>query len=159
MFWAAFGYGIKTELVIMAGDPESARGGVTARVYHEVLDQHLKPILGLGTIFMHDNAPIHTAHIIRDWLIENEVDVMNWPPYSPDLNPIENLWALLKEQIYKRHPELLIAINTEETLEELIIAAVEVWNDLGDQLLARLCDTMPHRVEAVLKAAGWYTKY
>jgi len=57
----------------MEGDPESARGGVTARVNKEVLNQHLPPILQFGAIFMHDNALIHTAHIIKDWLQENGV--------------------------------------------------------------------------------------
>ena len=75
----------------MDGDPTARRGGVTARIYREVLDQHLLPILHFGTIFMHDNAPIHTAHLIREWLEEHNVDVMDWPLYSPDLNPIENL--------------------------------------------------------------------
>ena len=66
MFWAAFGYGVRTVLVPMEGDPESPRGGVTARVYQEILEQHLPPILAFGNIFMHDNAPIHTANIIKE---------------------------------------------------------------------------------------------
>lgn len=66
MFWAAFGYGLRTTLVLMNGDPASARGGVTARVYKEVLSQYLPPILGNFAIFIHDNAPIHTVYIIRD---------------------------------------------------------------------------------------------
>jgi hypothetical protein len=61
MFWAAFGYGVRTDLVRMYGDERSPRGGVTARVYCDVLNQHLPPLLQLGSIFMHDNAPIHTA--------------------------------------------------------------------------------------------------
>jgi hypothetical protein len=65
--------GARTGLVPMEGDPESARGGVTTRVSKEVLNQHLPPILQFGAIFMHDNALIHTAHIIKDWLQENGV--------------------------------------------------------------------------------------
>jgi len=48
---------------------------------------------------------------------------MAWPPYSPDLNPIENLWALLKAKIYEIHPEIRGMPNNEETLEFLTIAA------------------------------------
>ena len=51
MFWAAFGFGARTELVAMQGDPQAERGGVTARVYKEVLNQHLPPILQFGSIF------------------------------------------------------------------------------------------------------------
>jgi transposase len=143
----------------MDGDPESARGGVTARVYQVVLDRHLPPILGLGSIFMHDNASIHKAHIIRDWLRENGINVMDWPPYSPDLNPIENLWALLKAEMYRLYPELIGAPNNTETLDLLIRCAIATWERIGEELLNRLIDTMVHRVKAIIKAEGWYTKY
>jgi len=159
MFWAAFGYGIRTPLVPMEGDSDSRRGGVTAKVYKDILDEYLPPILGIGAIFMQDNAPIHTARIIRDWLIENGVKVMVWPKRSPDLNPIENLWALLKAQIYKTYPELLKLRNTEATLRQLIRCAIATWEDFGEQIMARLIDTMVNRVKAVILADGWYTTY
>jgi transposase len=159
MFWATFGYGVRTTLVPMDGDPESARGGVTARVYKAVLDQHLPPVLRFGAIFMHDNAPIHTAHIIKEWLKEQGIDVMEWPPYSPDLNPIENLWALLKAEMYRLYPELVSAPNNAETLDLLIRCAIATWERLEESMLNRLIDTMKHRVDAVLEANGWYTKY
>jgi transposase len=159
MFWAAFGYGLRTSLVPMDGDPTARRGGVTARVYREVLNQHLLPTLHFGTIFMHDNAPIHTAHIIRQWLQEYGIKVMGWPPYSPDLNPIENLWALLKAEMYRQFPNLVGMPNTEETLDYLIQCAIQTWDTLEFSLLNRLMDTMEHRVEAVIEAKGWYTKY
>lgn len=142
----------------MDGNLESARG-VTAQVYKAVLDQHLPPILGFGAISMHDNAPIHTVHLIRDWFQENGIDLMDWPPYSPDLNPIENLWALLKAEMYQLFPELVDMPNTEETLGYLIQCAITTWESLGEELLNRLIDTMTHRVDAILKANGWYTKY
>ena len=108
---------------------------------------------------MHDNAPIHTAHIIRDWLQENRINVMDWPPYSPDLNPIENLWALLKVEIYRSYPELVGISNTQASLDLLIRCAIATWEELSEQLLLKLLDSMVHRVNAVLKANGWYTKY
>jgi hypothetical protein len=66
MFWAAFGHGVRISLVPIEGDPLAPKGGVTARVYQAVLDRYLPLILGFGSIFMQDNAPIHKAYIIRD---------------------------------------------------------------------------------------------
>lgn len=44
--------------------------------------------------FMHDNSPIHTANIIQEWFEQHpDVNVISHPPYSPDLNPIENIWG------------------------------------------------------------------
>ena len=84
---------------------------------------------------------------------------MEWPPYSPDLNPIENLWALLKAEIYRLYPELVGAPNTAETLDLLIRCSIATWDLLGEDLLNKMVDTMTHRVEAIIAAEGWYTKY
>lgn len=51
------------------------KGKVAARVYREVLNQHIPPILRFGAIFIHDNSLIHTTNIIKDWLQENGIDV------------------------------------------------------------------------------------
>lgn len=50
---------------------------------------------------MQDNASVHTAHIIRDLGQALRINVMIRPPYSPDLNPIENLWDVMKAKIYE----------------------------------------------------------
>ena len=42
-----------------------------------------------GLIFMQDNAPIHKAKKVIEWFNENGIEVIHWPPYLPDLNPIE----------------------------------------------------------------------
>ena len=76
--------------------------------------------------------------------------VMDWPLYSQDLNLIENLWAILKRKIYDLHPEFLDADNREETKEKLISAAQEACNNILDEELATLSDTMSNRRDAVL---------
>jgi transposase len=159
MFWAGFGYDIRTGLVPLDGDPDSPRGGVSSRVIRDLYEAFLPGFIQPGNIFMHDNAPVHTAHIIRRILEELRVEVMIYPPYSPDLNPIENLWAIMKAKIYELYPHLEYAPDSEATLNELIKAAKEAWQVIDERVLQHLSNTMPHRVQAIITADGWYTKY
>lgn len=159
MFWGAFRYGMRSFIIPIDGDPSARRGGVNAKMYLQLLDEYLVGYLDEDSIFMQDNAPVHTAKIVKKWLEENVPVVLKWPPYSPDLNPIENLWKLLKERIHLKNPKLRTLGNTQEALEELIKAAVEVWEDFAEETLNHLIDTMPDRIEAVIRAGGWYTGY
>lgn len=163
MFWAAFSFGRRTSLAPLLGDPDSKRGGVTGRVIRDCLQEQLPTICEPGSIFLQDNAPTHTARIVQNWLQEwardNDIELVDWPPYSPDLNPIENLWKLLKEGICKKYPELGSMPKNEASWEQLIRAAIDVWESFGDDLLQQLVSSMNRRLEAVVVARGWYTKY
>ena len=83
---------------------------------------------------------------------------MDWPPYSPDLNPIENIQALLKRKINENHPELLLLQNAE-ALPLLHSAALKAWEELEEEMLNKLAINMRKRCQAVINAQGWYTKY
>lgn len=163
MFWGAFSFGMRTSLVPLMGDPNSPRGGVSARVILECLQESLPTIAEPGVVFLQDNAPTHTARIVQDWLREwaqeNGVELVDWPPYSPDLNPIENLWKLLKERICDKYPELSDMPKNTASWELLVRAAIDVWELFEDKLLERLVESMDRRMEAVIAAKGWYTKY
>jgi len=108
---------------------------------------------------MQDNAPIHTAQKVKDWFKEQRIHLTDWPPYSPDLNPIEHVWWHLKLQVQKLHPELLDQGNSEQALKNLSEACKEAWNALPDSLFESLIESMPRRVQACIEANGWHTKY
>lgn len=108
---------------------------------------------------MHDGAGMHTANIIKDWLKDCGYIVMNWPPYSPDLNPIEHLWLPTKAGAYL-YIEDILELEGEKNQKRLLGAeAVAAWSRIPTARLKKLVEYMPRRVKAVIEAAGGHTKY
>jgi transposase len=91
MLWAGFGHSCRTSLVALYRDPLAARGGVSGRSIEALYTAMLPTFIQQGDIFMHNNAPVHRARIVTGLLNRLGITVIEWPPYSPDLNPIENL--------------------------------------------------------------------
>lgn len=102
-------------------------------------------------VFQQDGAPCHTAKKCIKWFKDKGVKVLNWPGNSPDLNPIENLWARLKKLVAQRRPS---------NKRELIEAVVASWfHVIQPQDLQKLVDSMPRRCQAVINAKGYPTRY
>lgn len=103
-------------------------------------------------IFQQDSAPCHTAKRVKSFMASNVLDVLSWPGNSPDMNPIEHMWALLKNEIYK------LNINS---ISELKVAIKDAWenSDILKKHAKCLISSMPRRVKAILKAKGGITKY
>jgi hypothetical protein len=102
-------------------------------------------------IFQQDNAPCHTAKVVKAWFQQNNVEVLDCVGNSPDLNPIENLWFRLKKLVAKRRPK---------NRTELIEAIIHSWHHvITPQDLKNLVYSMPRRCQAVITAKGYPTKY
>ncbi len=56
-------------------------------------------------IFQQDLAPAHTAKSTKSWLNDHGVSVLDWPANSPDLNPIENIWGIVKRKMRNKRPK------------------------------------------------------
>jgi hypothetical protein len=108
-------------------------------------------------VFMQDNAPVHTAIVVKEWLQEMAIESINWPPYSPDLNPIEHAWMRLKETIYQLDPHIESYRGTKEEIRRYFKGLIEqAWIEISQDYFNNLIESMPRRVEAVIAAQGWY---
>ena len=130
------------------------QGKVNAGVYKQLVKDRVWPVLRNSTkqpfIFMQDNAPCHKAWAVMNFLKAENVTVMDWPPQSPDLNPIENVWKTLGERSKARNPN---------TTEQLWNALQEEWSKITRQDINKLISSCSQRCQSVIEAKGLHTKY
>ena len=91
MIWGSIWIGGHSDLIIMQRDSSSDQGGYSAASYLDVLEEALPHCYEPGRKFMQDNARIHTAKKVKEWLLEMGIEMIEWPPYSPDMNLIEHV--------------------------------------------------------------------
>ena len=93
--------------------------------------------IGEAFVFMDNNSCPHCAHVVNDFLQDNDIARLEWPVCSPDMNPIEDAWDRLKRAVYGR-------FDPPTTLRDIRRIAVE-WDNLGQQCLNELVDTGMHQ--------------
>ncbi len=127
---------------------------VNAAIYQEIWEHFMLPsadkLYGdADFIFQQDLAPAHTAKGTKSWFNDHGVTVLDWPANSPDLNPIENLWGIVKRKMRDTRPN---------NADELKATVKETWASIPPQQCHKLITSMPRRIEAVIKAKGAPTK-
>lgn len=147
--WAAFHAGGKTDLVFINGHVDRFQ-------YLNILATSLLPFARAtfqnNFVFQDDNAPAHRARVVSDFLEEQDVEHMIWPACSPDMNPIEHLWAELTRILTNLHPQ-------PTNVAELRQAVTDAWELIPLNMLRTLAEGMPRRVEALQAARGGHTRY
>ena len=148
MFWVCFSKVGLGPLVALDENLNSAN-------YLNLLKNNLLPEIraaGLPMVFMQDNAPCHKSRLILDFLAQENIETLPWPPQSPDLNPIENLWAIIKSRIKAQ-------FSTPKTRDELIEQVFTIWEGITPELCHNLADSMKNRLKQVLERKGKHTDY
>ena len=122
--------------------------------YRDILEQNLFPSVDHFKFeqshFMRDNDRKHTSWLVKDWLKQKTIRTLPWPSFSPDLNPIENLWDELERRIKTHQPK---------NLEELEVQLTQEWNNNELSVLEKLVDSVPSRLYECVKMKGYPTKY
>lgn len=104
-------------------------------------------------IVMQDGAPAHRNLLTIEELHQRGIFPIDWPPYSPDLNPIEQLWNWIKDWIGDRYLDRRLSYNQ---LREAVRAA---WDAIPTSFLDKQLDLMQARCQAVIEAQGGHTPY
>ena len=107
-------------------------------------------------IFQHDGAGPHRANTVIDWLAENDIEVIKWPAQSPDLNPIENLWNMLKEEV---GPLNHLGPGQKDELAEIVKEAWDRLRNNNPRTLGRLYGSMKRRLQQVITKKGGAIQY
>ena len=119
-----------------------------AKFYVQILEEQLPEIeemMGNNWRLQQDNDPKHTSKLAKNFIQENVPAIMDWPSSSPDINPIENLWGLVKRNVEKRKPR---------NLEDLKVFMVEEWENISDEVINNLVRSMRTRCEEVIRLNG-----
>ena len=106
--------------------------------------------MGAQWIFQYDNNPKHTAGIVTNWLNSNGIQRLKWPPFSPDLNPIEHLWDEIERRMKKEQPK------NQKDLKECL---TRVWKGIEITVVKNLVGSVPNRLNEVIRMKEYPTKY
>jgi transposase len=152
MFWGCFS-------VLGLGPLVALEGNQNQHTYKELLKEYLVPEIraakdyfDVDMTFMQDNAPCHKTKMISDFLARNRIPVLDWPPSSPDINPIENLWSIIKRKRQKK-------FGVPATATELIEQIYSIWEELDVELCQKLSNSVEKRLLEVIRLNGRPTKY
>ena len=139
------------------GTLTAVEGNINSAKYIDILDKNLWTVVvwyfeGKEYLFMDDNAPVHRAHTVENYKDQKEVTSMEWPAQSPDLNIIENIWLYMKRELQKSAVDIA-------TKNDLLREIQSVWRNIELDYIRNLYQSIPDRLDNVIKMKGHLIKY
>jgi transposase len=133
----------------MVGPLIRVDGTMDSNAYCRIMEAHLMPFMRLvnASYYQQDNAPCHSSKKTQDLFRDYNLPVIPWPPYSPDINPIENIWGYLKRKLRANN-------RLYRSSEELFTEAERIWYSIDSKYLKNLVASMKTRIALVKKSKG-----
>jgi len=121
-------------------------------IYNQALLPSISKFGGSASdwILQEDNDPKHTSKLAKQWRAKNNIQRLPWPAQSPDQNPIENVWHVLKIRVANENPN---------NLKQLAKVVKKQWATLSVEYASKLIDSMDNCLQAVIESHGDYTMY
>ena len=120
------------------------------KVLEEAVEE-MKEITSSETLYLQmDNARYHWATEALEFYLEKNIKVIDWPPYSPDLNPIENTWAIMKQKLDGRKSATMTSLKNE---------LYNICGILEEGLVKKTCISIYDIINDCLNAEGGLTNY
>lgn len=113
------------------GQYELFKENLNADKYESILFENLFSVYDETYKFQQDNHPVHKSNQLKNFFNDYNIETIDWPPNSPDLNPIENLWALVKYELSLLE---LTKENFEQTIKNTLdkINLIHIYNMIGN---------------------------
>ena len=152
MFWGSFAGGEKGPCLFWEKEWKSINQDSYAERIVPLIHGWIR--LNPHLFLMQDNAPGHAGKVAQEELFERGIRIIFWPPYSPDLNPIETVWNWMKDWI-----EAMYGFDKVFNYDELRKVVKEAWEAVPREKLMELLESMPQRCQDVIDAEGGFTKW
>lgn len=153
MVWGCIAYNKKGPLIFLPKDQckgvdyvDLVMSGPLWDFYAELCEER-----GLAMV-MEDGAPVHRCKVAKTFRDHNSMGIFPHPAQSPDMNPIEHVWYLMKIAINNR------AVKPRNE-EELKRALLEEWEKIDIKIINKLISSMSNRVKQLMEVRGGSTRY
>uniref|UniRef100_A0A3B5Q0B9 Transposase n=2 Tax=Xiphophorus maculatus TaxID=8083 RepID=A0A3B5Q0B9_XIPMA len=154
MAWACMAFNGTGSLVFIDDITADKSSRMNSEVYRDILSAQIQPnaakLIGRRFTVQMDNDPKHTAKATQEFMSAKKWNILQWPSQSPDLNPIEHAFHLLKSRLRTERPT---------NKQDLKAAAVKAWQSIKKEETQRLVMSMGSRLKAVIASKGFATKY